>query len=72
MALEMTATITASNEQGLAEALTDIRRLVKRGCIYDSKKEEGVAYTFRVDGTPTFVLEPDRDLVLDLSKENVT
>lgn len=72
MPLEMTATIYADNEQGLAEALTDMRRLVKRGCIYDNQKEDGVAYAFRVTDTPPLVLDPEGGLVLDPDGENAT
>lgn len=56
MAFEMTATIYAEDERGLAEALTDMRRLVLRGCIYDNQKEETVAYSFSVGQAPPLVL----------------
>lgn len=65
MALEMTATIYADNEQGLAEALANMRRLVKRGCIYDNQKEDGVTYAFGVSPAPTLMLDPKKGLVLD-------
>lgn len=40
-----------------------MRRLVKRGCIYDNRKEDGVAYSFSISDTPTLVLDPDREVV---------
>lgn len=58
MPLEMTAVIYAENDEQIAEVLGNIRRLVKRGCIYDNQKEEEVAYSFSISGYPPKELDP--------------
>ncbi len=72
MPLKMTATIYANSELGLADALTEMSRLVKRGCMYDNQNEDGVAYSFLVTETPPLVLDLEGGFVRDPRKGKMT